>query len=159
MGTSLQVQPFASLVDRVSPTCVRLLLNRDPVGLASDLDPTRGLRFMRADNVRDCFRPGDVQEAVRELCRLAGWEDDLNRLVRFSLSSSSVPPVAAADCRLLIARLQIEAYRKKAAEQRKQTEDAAAKAKETAPETAPSAVPSCFPSLSVVVWQPRPVSH
>ncbi|KAI9005141.1 DHS-like NAD/FAD-binding domain-containing protein [Hyaloraphidium curvatum] len=30
MGTSLQVQPFASLIERVPPTCARLMINRDP---------------------------------------------------------------------------------------------------------------------------------
>jgi NAD-dependent SIR2 family protein deacetylase len=33
MGTSLLVQPFASLIDRVPATCPRLLLNRQPVSL------------------------------------------------------------------------------------------------------------------------------
>lgn len=32
MGTSLQVQPFASLIDRVSPRCPRLLINLERVG-------------------------------------------------------------------------------------------------------------------------------
>ncbi len=31
MGTSLVVQPFASLVDRVPPDCPRLLINREKV--------------------------------------------------------------------------------------------------------------------------------
>jgi len=32
MGTSLKVQPFASLIDRVPNSCVRLLINNEAVG-------------------------------------------------------------------------------------------------------------------------------
>jgi len=32
MGTSLQVQPFASLIDEVPERCIRLLINREAAG-------------------------------------------------------------------------------------------------------------------------------
>ena len=35
MGTSLTVQPFASLVDRVGDDVPRLLINNEPVGKGS----------------------------------------------------------------------------------------------------------------------------
>lgn len=35
VGTSLQVQPFASLISKVPPTCPRVLINREEVGTIS----------------------------------------------------------------------------------------------------------------------------
>ena len=43
MGTSLKVQPFASLAGRVRRTTPRLLINREPVSIA--LSPTHSNRI------------------------------------------------------------------------------------------------------------------
>ena len=67
-GTSLKVQPFASLVRLVRAGTPRALLNRDKVGV--DL----GLDFDGDDEEkRDVFIPGDCDDAARELCRRLGW--------------------------------------------------------------------------------------
>ena len=67
MGTSLTVYPFASLKDRVPRNCPRLLLNLDHVGGWGS----------RANDVA-CLMSCD--KAVRQLCKLLGWEEDLDRL-------------------------------------------------------------------------------
>lgn len=67
MGTSLTVHPFASLTELVPDECARLLLNLDHVGGWGS-------------------RPNDVaclmtcDKAVRELCKLLGWEEELETL-------------------------------------------------------------------------------
>lgn len=66
MGTSLQVQPFASLPDRVGPDCPRLLLNLEEVG-----DFSRAL---------DVIRLGKCDDGVQELADACGWTDELSAL-------------------------------------------------------------------------------
>ncbi len=86
MGTSLAVQPFASLAARVSSSCPRLLLNRENVGgssfgntgfLAKILDP----KFDSDKNSCDVFHAGNVDDSVVELANLLGWKDDFMRLI------------------------------------------------------------------------------
>ena len=67
LGTSLKVQPFASLVTFVDHGTPRLLINRERVGV--DL----GLDFDHADDrTADVFYQGDCDAGVAELCRLMG---------------------------------------------------------------------------------------
>ena len=69
LGTSLKVQPFASLVHFVDRGTPRLLVNRARVG------EHLGLDFARDDDrTQDVFYEGDCDDAVRELCALLGWE-------------------------------------------------------------------------------------
>jgi len=88
MGTSLKVQPFCTLVDDVGPKCPRLLINRERVGV--DHNPllmllqgvrARGLLLGTDANTRDVEWLGDIQDGVRELVRLIGWEEELNALM------------------------------------------------------------------------------
>ncbi|KAI5119048.1 hypothetical protein M0805_005914 [Coniferiporia weirii] len=67
MGTSLTVHPFASLTELVPDGCPRLLLNLDHVGGWGS----------RVNDVA-CLMPCD--RAVRELCSLLGWKDELEEL-------------------------------------------------------------------------------
>lgn len=75
MGTSLEVQPFASLAGRPKRNCVRLLINRDPVGRGSlrywfsDVEP---LRYNEKDNKRDVALLGDCDDGVRQLAKEIG---------------------------------------------------------------------------------------
>ena len=64
MGTSLQVEPFASLVDDIPPTSVRVLFNREAVGpfLDSLADP-RSFSFL-----------GDLDDTCAQLASALGWE-------------------------------------------------------------------------------------
>ncbi|XP_017035669.1 NAD-dependent protein deacetylase Sirt2 [Drosophila kikkawai] len=85
MGTSLEVQPFASLVQRPGPRCVRLLINRDAVGQASFvpwMDPhERSLLYNKSNNTRDVAFLGDCDAGVLALAKALGWEDELQKLI------------------------------------------------------------------------------
>ena len=83
-GTSLVVQPFASLIDRVADTTPRLLINKERVG---ETDPMlramgyrKGFNFGQG-NYRDALFEGDCDEAVWGLCAMLGWEEALQRLI------------------------------------------------------------------------------
>ncbi|XP_037338395.2 NAD-dependent protein deacetylase sirtuin-3, mitochondrial isoform X1 [Pungitius pungitius] len=70
MGTSMEVEPFASLAGAVGGSVPRLLINRDPVG------PFAGRR-----RARDVVRLGDVVEGVRALVDALGWTRELEALM------------------------------------------------------------------------------
>lgn len=89
MGTSLVVQPFAGLANKVDAKTPRLLINRDPVGdpnmfgslLTSVLGFNPNFGSGGNNSKRDVFLQSDCDEGTRQLARLLGWEDDLNRLI------------------------------------------------------------------------------
>ena len=85
MGTSLAVQPFASLVDRVDDTCPRLLLNMEKVGEASDLTRVgrreQGLKFDAPGAYRDVAMLGACDDSCRTLADKLGWAGELESLV------------------------------------------------------------------------------
>jgi len=99
MGTSLQVQPFASLIDAVPATCPRVLLNLERVGELASSDGYEGggmgagmynetgfdfdgLTYGGKDKTRDVFWEGKADDAVAELVKHLGeeWETELKRL-------------------------------------------------------------------------------
>lgn len=87
MGTSLVVQPFASLIDKVPDTCPRLLLNRQPVAkfnpvLALMTGDATGFRFLDHSNYRDVGVLGNTDDAVKQLAELMGCGTQLDELVR-----------------------------------------------------------------------------
>lgn len=71
MGTSLKVNPFASLPSLATEEAARLLINREEVG---DFD------FDHEGNYRDVFMEGDVDVQVLELATRCGWEKELDRI-------------------------------------------------------------------------------
>lgn len=87
-GTSLQVQPFASIVNRVPSSCPRVLFNLEKVGELADFSGGGGMMgrmneegfdFDGAtvggkDKTRDLFVEGKCDENVLELVKLCGWE-------------------------------------------------------------------------------------
>lgn len=76
MGTSLEVQPFASLVGRPNKHCVRLLINRDAVGRSSNFTFLYGkeaMRYGRKGNKRDVAWLGDCDEGVLKLAETIGF--------------------------------------------------------------------------------------
>ena len=87
MGTSLVVQPFASLIGRVSQMTPRLLINRQKVGTYSKRRggysspgmAQYGFRFDKS-NYRDALFLGDCDDGCAALSRSLGWEEDLNAL-------------------------------------------------------------------------------
>ena len=76
IGTSLKVAPANTLVWRVPRSALRVLVNREPVGLHLGLD------FERE---RDFFAEGDIDEVLLDLMVELGWLDDLEPLLRNDL--------------------------------------------------------------------------
>ncbi|XP_031420202.1 NAD-dependent protein deacetylase sirtuin-3 isoform X2 [Clupea harengus] len=71
MGTSLQIEPFASLVNTVRPAVPRLLLNRGAVGPFERKPLRRG----------DYMELGDLSESVRRLAQVLGWHQEIEELM------------------------------------------------------------------------------
>ncbi|KAG8438125.1 hypothetical protein GDO86_008711 [Hymenochirus boettgeri] len=69
IGTSLEVEPFASLVYAVRKSTPRLLINRDLVG-----------PFLRGSHGLDLVELGEVTTGVRRFVQLLGWQDELEEL-------------------------------------------------------------------------------
>ncbi|XP_065362316.1 NAD-dependent protein deacetylase Sirt2 [Calliphora vicina] len=87
MGTSLEVQPFASLIDRANTKCVRLLINRTKVGndfggMSSWFMSGPGLMFDNPKNTRDIAYIGDCDDGCLALAEALGWKDELNELIK-----------------------------------------------------------------------------
>ena len=87
IGTSLTVQPFASLVELVGPNVPRLLINlTKPEGggsLFSRFLPgiKSGLNFSSKSNVRNVFMKSDADSGCKKLAELLGWSEDLEKLI------------------------------------------------------------------------------
>lgn len=84
MGTSLEVQPFASLVGRPNKKSVRLLINRELVGTGSRFDflfATESLMIGKKSNKRDVAWLGDCDDGVLELADKVGLGDELKELI------------------------------------------------------------------------------
>lgn len=85
MGTSLKVQPFASLIDSVPDTTPRLLINREKSGSGNPVFMMLfggGMKFDTEDNYRDVFWEGNCDDGCRALCSLLGWLEELDELVK-----------------------------------------------------------------------------
>nr|XP_015207345.1 PREDICTED: NAD-dependent protein deacetylase sirtuin-3-like isoform X1 [Lepisosteus oculatus] len=72
MGTSLQIEPFASIVNTVKATVPRLLLNRDPIG------PFQKIPLKRTD----FMELGDLVDGVKMFARHLGWHEEIEDLIR-----------------------------------------------------------------------------
>uniref|UniRef100_A0A493TLU3 NAD-dependent protein deacetylase sirtuin-2 n=1 Tax=Anas platyrhynchos platyrhynchos TaxID=8840 RepID=A0A493TLU3_ANAPP len=86
MGTSLQVQPFASLVSRVPASTPRLLINKEKTGQSDPLMSLMGfgcgMDFDSDKAYRDVAWLGDCDQGCLELAELLGWKEELQDLVR-----------------------------------------------------------------------------
>ncbi|XP_026543896.1 NAD-dependent protein deacetylase sirtuin-2 isoform X2 [Notechis scutatus] len=86
MGTSLQVQPFASLVSRVPPNTPRLLINKEKTGESDPFMSLMGLGcgmdFDSEKAYRDVAWLGDCDEGCLALAELLGWKKELEELVK-----------------------------------------------------------------------------
>ncbi|KAM4572181.1 NAD-dependent protein deacetylase sirtuin-3 [Odontesthes bonariensis] len=72
MGTSLQIEPFASLVNTVRSTVPRLLLNRHTVG------PFERIPLRRGDHME----LGDLVDTVQRFAEMLGWSSEIEELMR-----------------------------------------------------------------------------
>ncbi|KAJ3413190.1 NAD-dependent protein deacetylase sirtuin-2 [Chytridiales sp. JEL 0842] len=81
MGTSLQVQPFASLINRVPETIPRLLINREIVGVSGS--PMFGFDFTGElhEYRRDAVFLGSCDEGCQKLAKLLGYDEQLEKLI------------------------------------------------------------------------------
>jgi len=75
MGTSLVVQPFASLITQVPIETPRLLINMTTAG-------TFDLAYENTNNTRDVFLAGECDAGVSKLAKLLGWELELDALIK-----------------------------------------------------------------------------
>ncbi|KAL6416791.1 hypothetical protein ACFW04_013167 [Cataglyphis niger] len=85
MGSSLVVQPFASLIDRVRTTCPRLLINNEKVGMPDRLSRFLGLRqglMFDTQGGRDVAWLGDCDTGCQLLADKLGWKDELRTLIQ-----------------------------------------------------------------------------
>jgi NAD-dependent deacetylase sirtuin 2 len=75
MGTSLKVQPFGSIVNKVKDDCPRLLINNELVGdwIDYEEDPD--------SNYRDVVIKGFCDESCMKLAKELGWDNDLKNLI------------------------------------------------------------------------------
>ncbi|XP_072826806.1 NAD-dependent protein deacetylase sirtuin-3, mitochondrial isoform X1 [Vicugna pacos] len=71
LGTSLEVEPFASLSEAVRSSVPRLLINRDLVG-----------SLARHPHSRDVVQLGDVVHGVKRLVELLGWTEEMRDLIQ-----------------------------------------------------------------------------
>ena len=67
IGTSLQVNPVASIPDMVSSSSPRVLINNELVG-TFDTSPR---------NYRDVVELGNCDDAVKKICDAVGWTENL----------------------------------------------------------------------------------
>ncbi|XP_075773351.1 NAD-dependent protein deacetylase sirtuin-2 isoform X2 [Pelodiscus sinensis] len=85
LGTSLQVQPFASLVSRVPTNTPRLLINKEKTGQSDPFMSLMGLGsgmdFDSEKAYRDVAWLGDCDGGCTALAELLGWKE-LEELVR-----------------------------------------------------------------------------
>ncbi|KAM6931943.1 NAD-dependent protein deacetylase sirtuin-2 [Lycodopsis pacificus] len=86
MGTSLQVQPFAGLVGRVSKSCPRLLINMEMAGQADPLFGLLGfgggMDFESDKAYRDVAHISTCDDGCLALAELLGWKEELEELVK-----------------------------------------------------------------------------
>ncbi|XP_014606138.1 PREDICTED: NAD-dependent protein deacetylase sirtuin-2 isoform X2 [Polistes canadensis] len=88
MGSSLVVQPFAFLVDRVRPSCPRLLINKEKVGMQDRLSRflglNQGLMFdsKNSNSGRDVAWLGDCDTGCQLLADKLGWGEELKALIK-----------------------------------------------------------------------------
>lgn len=84
MGTSLVVQPFASLIHQVPNNIPRLLINLNDAGQKSNgiFGESGSLKYAQNKNTRDVFWRGTCDEGSLKLARLLCFEDELVHLAK-----------------------------------------------------------------------------
>ncbi|XP_058385252.1 NAD-dependent protein deacetylase sirtuin-2 isoform X2 [Diceros bicornis minor] len=87
MGTSLQVQPFASLICKAPLSTPRLLINKEKTGqtdpfLGMMMGLGGGMDFDSKKAYRDVAWLGDCDQGCLALADLLGWKEELEDLIR-----------------------------------------------------------------------------
>ncbi|XP_039616524.1 NAD-dependent protein deacetylase sirtuin-2 [Polypterus senegalus] len=106
MGTSLKVQPFASLISKVPSSTPRLLINKEKAGksdpLMSMLGLGSGMDFDSEKAYRDVAYLGTCDDGCRKLAELLGWKEELEEMVKHEyakIDSSSATGAASSQQR------------------------------------------------------------
>lgn len=86
LGTSLKVQPFASLIIKVPEETPRLYINLEKNASEAKHPLTilvfgGGFKFDDEDNYRDVFLESACDDGCTRLAELIGWKDELTNLV------------------------------------------------------------------------------
>ena len=83
MGTSLTVQPFASLINEVGMNVPRVLINMEKVGIVSDpnIIGDTGMMFDSPKNFRDVAILGPCDDGCLSLADKLGWKQDNQNLI------------------------------------------------------------------------------
>jgi len=76
MGTSLVVQPFASLIGFPKSDCPRVLINRERAG---ESGASMEKSFIFDDEGRDLFIQGDCDTTINDLVERLGWNETSNK--------------------------------------------------------------------------------
>ncbi|XP_056612687.1 NAD-dependent protein deacetylase sirtuin-2 [Triplophysa dalaica] len=86
MGTSLQVQPFASLVSKVTNSCPRLLINMEKTGQSEFgmglFGFGGGMDFDSDKAYRDVAHISSCDDGCMALAGLLGWKAELEEMVK-----------------------------------------------------------------------------
>ena len=86
IGTSLVVQPFASLIDKPRGETPRILINREIVGETHPdlrrMGYRRGFDFSNDVDSNDIALLGDCDDMIVDLCSKLGWSSDLQDLMK-----------------------------------------------------------------------------
>lgn len=86
LGTSLVVQPFASLIHKVKKKTPRLYINLEykpgENQLFSIFGNTSDFMFGKAKNTRDVFWKGTCDEGCMYLAKTIGWESDFKSMIQ-----------------------------------------------------------------------------
>ncbi|KAG2219821.1 hypothetical protein INT45_006264 [Circinella minor] len=78
IGTSLKVQPFASLIDSVADHVPRLLINKEMAGASNSA--SSGFDFKWRHKRRDVAHMDDCDTGIEKLAELLGWQDELHEM-------------------------------------------------------------------------------
>ena len=79
MGTSLKVQPFASLINKVGKNVPRLLINKEVVGRNGIEFRIGGFNFKK--NFKDVLCLNECDEGVKQLAKQLDWLEQLEKLL------------------------------------------------------------------------------
>ncbi|XP_077520816.1 sirtuin 2 isoform X1 [Amblyomma americanum] len=113
VGTSLQVQPFAGLVDKVHNSIPRLLINLEKCGQGSLVTKILGLGcgldFDSEANYRDVALLGTCDTGCQEMAERLGWKDDLAQLIERLEKERVAEAQALADQKAAAAKAAEEA--------------------------------------------------
>ena len=83
IGTSLTVFPANTLVNYVSKNCLRVIIDREPVG------KMMGVNCNNLEDSRDVYLKGSADHWIYNLVDKLGWSDEFRNLCPPGLLSSS----------------------------------------------------------------------